>query len=349
MRFGLLLSSTYHPPELIRLARLAEALGYNAFWYPDEKFFRDVYVGLALVASHTSRIQVGPCVTDPYARHPLLTAAAIGSLAEIAPGRTVLGLGAGGRGFAAMGIERRKPAVALREAMHVIRAALRGETFSYEGQVIQARQARLDFTPAAEIPIIIGGGHGPRVLQVAGELADGVMIHSYASRPGLQQAISLVQQGMERASGDRRSVELISRVDFCVADDGAAARRTVKPRVLAALRASYPELAYLQSYPELRLPERLREVIELTRVNEEAKRHYNLAEHVDDLVPDEFVTHLAVAGTPESVSEQLRSIAECDVDQITIKPMAPPSGTVEQVIDRFMQVAPAAAREGAAP
>lgn len=112
---GVLIDPILPPNELVDLARRVESWGVSSFWYPDEKFFRECYIGLALVASHTRRMRLGPCVTDPFSRHPIQTAAAIGTLAEVAPGRVWLGVGAGGRGLKEMGLQPQKPAVAIRE------------------------------------------------------------------------------------------------------------------------------------------------------------------------------------------------------------------------------------------
>ena len=131
MEFGVLIDPVHTPNELIEIAENVENWKFSSFWYPDEKFFRDCYVGLTLVANHTHQINIGTCVTEPYARHPILTSAGIGSLAEVAPRRTWLGLGAGGRGFRAMGIVRQQPAVAIREAVVMIRRFLAGELVNY--------------------------------------------------------------------------------------------------------------------------------------------------------------------------------------------------------------------------
>src|SRR5205085_10422988 len=67
---GLLLLPHDPPARLVEIARLAESAGYDHLWLADERFHREVYGSLALVAHHTSRITVGTCVTDPYSRHP---------------------------------------------------------------------------------------------------------------------------------------------------------------------------------------------------------------------------------------------------------------------------------------
>ena len=152
MDFGVLIEPLYPASELVHIAHKAEELGFASFWYPDEKFYRDPYVGLTLVAQHTHRMQIGVCVTEPYSRHPILTAMAIGSLAEVAPGRAWLGMGAGGRGFNAMGLSRDRPAVAIREAVELIRKLLAGESVDYHGKVIHLNERKLDFLPPQGIP-----------------------------------------------------------------------------------------------------------------------------------------------------------------------------------------------------
>jgi 5,10-methylenetetrahydromethanopterin reductase len=81
MDFSLLVNPVYTPSELIEIARLLEQAGFHALWMPDEKFYRDCYINLAVAATETSHIHIGPCVSDPYSRHPIMTAAAIATLA----------------------------------------------------------------------------------------------------------------------------------------------------------------------------------------------------------------------------------------------------------------------------
>jgi 5,10-methylenetetrahydromethanopterin reductase len=127
MHLELLMLGDVPVAQLTERARLAEACGFDAVWLADERFYRDVYGALAAIALATSRVRLGPCVTDPFARHPALTAMAIATLDEISGGRAVLGIGAGVSGFAEMGIRPYKPARAIREAVALIRGLLHGE------------------------------------------------------------------------------------------------------------------------------------------------------------------------------------------------------------------------------
>src|ERR1700746_1011559 len=154
MTLQLLLLGDAPVGQLVERARLAEASGYSTIWVADERFYREVYSCLGQLAVHTSKVLLGPCVTDPFARHPALTAMAIGTLDEISGGRAILGIGAGISGFTELGIEREETARGIREAIEVIRALLRGVAVDYLGEVIAFNHGRLSFLPLRpEIPI----------------------------------------------------------------------------------------------------------------------------------------------------------------------------------------------------
>src|SRR5439155_1368911 len=133
-RTGLLILPTYEPARLAALAEMAEATGYDDFWLADERFFREAYASLTLCALRTRRMRLGPCVTDPYSRHPALTAMAIATLDEIAGGRAILALGAGVSGFRELGIDASRSAAAIREGVELIRRLLAGDTVTAKGR-----------------------------------------------------------------------------------------------------------------------------------------------------------------------------------------------------------------------
>jgi 5,10-methylenetetrahydromethanopterin reductase len=165
-------------PELVRLAVAAEDLGATALLLADEGVDRDLYVTLTAIAVATRRLALIPAITNPHSRHPVATAAALGSLAEIAPGRVVAGLGAGGTlVFRPMGLAPARPFTALAEAVDVIDGLLAGKTVDHSGE-FSASRVRLDWTPG-RLPIAIAG-RGPRVERLAIERADWLIV---AGRP----------------------------------------------------------------------------------------------------------------------------------------------------------------------
>ena len=123
-------------PELVRLAVAAEELGAAALLLADEGVDRDLYVTLTAIAVATRRLALIPAITNPHSRHPVATAAALGSLAEVAPGRVVAGLGAGGTlVFGPMGLAPARPFTALAEAVEVIDDLLAGQTVDHTRRV----------------------------------------------------------------------------------------------------------------------------------------------------------------------------------------------------------------------
>ena len=125
MSLELLMLGNVPVAQMVEQAKLAETSGYDTLWVADERFYREVYSSLAVLAQNTTRVKLGTCVTDPFARHPALTAMAIATLDEISNQRAILGIGAGISGFPELGIVRKKPAAAIREMIAVVRALLR--------------------------------------------------------------------------------------------------------------------------------------------------------------------------------------------------------------------------------
>jgi alkanesulfonate monooxygenase SsuD/methylene tetrahydromethanopterin reductase-like flavin-dependent oxidoreductase (luciferase family) len=164
--------------ELARLATVAEALGAAAILVADEGTDRDLYVTLTALAQHTSRVLLVGAVTNPHSRHPVATAAAFASLAELAPGRIVAGFGTGGsRVFGPMHLQPRRPFTALVECVDICAALWRGEVVDHAGE-LGASHAALAWSPGP-LPIAIAG-RGPRVEQFAARRADWMLL---AGRP----------------------------------------------------------------------------------------------------------------------------------------------------------------------
>ena len=161
---------------VVRAAVAAEDLGCSRVWIPDEGLAaRECWVTLGAVAAATSSVEVGTGITNAYTRHPGMTAAAVATLDEVSGGRAALGIGAGGAlTLTALAIERRAPITAMRELVTRSRALWSGEIVDGDGVTGGFRRARLDFG-RPDIPIWVAG-RGPRVMRLAGELADGFIM-----------------------------------------------------------------------------------------------------------------------------------------------------------------------------
>jgi 5,10-methylenetetrahydromethanopterin reductase len=280
-------------------------------------------VSLATIASATTRIGLGPAVTNPYTRHPAHTAAAIATIDELSGGRATLAFGAGG-GLDAYGIKRANPVQTLREAVQISQLLTRGETASYQGEVFSLGATQLDFTPVRPVPVYLAA-RGPKILQLAGEVADGAILGGFAQPDGLRYAMDMVDRGIERAGRDPGDVDVMSWLYVSVDDDPAAARTAVSKMVLASLITSRPILDRIG----IELPSALRD-----RLDAQGWRYpRETPEEAAALLPDHIVDAFALHGTPAQVRKRLDVIRDCGIDHVAFV-LFPPSGNSTEALAR---------------
>lgn len=310
----------------------AERLDLNPavshLWAFDERFNRDPWVTLGLLAATTERVSLGTCVTDPLVRHPALTGTAAATLAEATGGRAVLGLGAGVSGFAAMGIERRAPATALREAVAFLRRFwTEPARFTFESRSFTWRDGRLHDPIDGGIPIMIAG-RGPKVLELAGEQADLAFVATFTNGPLLDHAFERVRVGLARRSSSLAPLRLGSWVYVSVDDDRAAARDAVREGVAVALWGSRPILDRLG----IDLPPELRALMDELPYAATP----DILGRAAALVPDELIDTCSVAGTPADCIAGLERLRAYGFDHLAMWPFPPAGLTIDDVVDRLV-------------
>jgi 5,10-methylenetetrahydromethanopterin reductase len=330
VEYGLGLPPVAPVGELVELAAEAERLGYGWLWVNDERLERDPFTVLAAMAQRTARIRLGPGVTNPYSRHPALVAAAMATLDELSGGRAVLGLGAGGTNHRALAVERAAPVAALREAVELIRALWAGATVTVEGRVVRAHEAQLDFpAPRPRLPVYIGA-RGPRVLELAGRLADGVIVGNVATRQGWDYALPRIAAGAASAGRELADIRLTAWLYACVADDDEAALDAIRPMAATSLVTSRPVLGELG----IEMPPDFQRAMEA--------RDWSLAREsvakASGALPAELVRRFGLAGTPETCRRRLRELLDAvpEISQVTIVPFAPAGGSVAETARRFI-------------
>ena len=202
MRYGIAFVPQMEPARVVAIAREAEDLGYDFVYVPDQSFHRDPFALLAACAQATDTIELGLGLTNPYTRHPVQLARAAGVLGELAEGRFRLGLGAGNRPrlLHGMGMEQTGLVPRLRESIDVIRRLLAGDVVEHHSPTLTLNEVELDFRPAFPVPVYVGS-RGPRVLALAGEVADAVIIEGLFTPPALEWAIEQIDAGA--AAGQR--------------------------------------------------------------------------------------------------------------------------------------------------
>lgn len=321
--FGIALFPSVEPDEFVRLARLVDSdPSYDVLWVPDERFFRDMGVLLTLAAVHTERVRIGPAVTDPFVRHPALTAAAMATLAEVSHGRLITGIGAGISGFSAMGVVQARPQVAIREAVQLMRDLWVGHDVELDGRSTTFH-GRLDFAPThRDIPIWIAG-RGPAVLKLGGEVADGVLIGGLASQPGIAYAHARIDEGVDkrtRPSPPTRGVWMHT----AVADDPERARDAVRNIVVGVLISSRGVLGELG----IPIPERILEALEGVTYGVNNPEVHKVGAMLDD----EVLSHFAVAGTPAVVGQRVRELGAMGIDHVAVVPWLAEGQTLDEFV-----------------
>ncbi len=219
----------------VELAVAAENLGFaRCLVYDEGLASRDVYVTLAAIAVATSKIAMGPGITNPYTRHAASTAAAIASLDELSGGRALLGIGAGGSlTLDPLGIARHRPLTAVRETIAACRQLFAGHTATNDGTHVSLHQASLKYG-RPDIPIWLAG-RGPKMLTLGGADCDGVML-DFIYKPHLPRAVSLIRRGADTTGNHPR----ISYSTVFVTDEQALV--DVKPHLTYRLVDSPQEV-----------------------------------------------------------------------------------------------------------
>jgi 5,10-methylenetetrahydromethanopterin reductase len=340
LRTGLLMLPAYAPARLADFAVLAESAGFDDFWLADERFFREVYGCLTLCALRTRRIRLGPCVTDPYSRHPALTAMAIATLDEISGRRALLGLGAGVSGFRELGIDASRSAVAIREAVEVIRALLAGKTVTVKGREVSVTDGRLDFTPArADLPIFVASQRAGGC-RVAGRVADGAVMQGAVAEPLVRFLRETVQGAAREAGRDPAGVDLVARLNVCIHDDRRVARDTMRPTIVRSLSAQRPDF-FTFATAGLTVPDGLRDKVLALPYTHDAAPLRALAPEV----PDAFVDACTLTGPPEVIAPEVVRLARSGITEVVLYPLAV-DGHIETTIERFQaEVMPRVRRE----
>jgi 5,10-methylenetetrahydromethanopterin reductase len=330
VEYGLGLPPAAPVGELLDLAVEAERLGYRWLWVNDERLERDPFTVLAAMAERTERIRLGPGVTNPYSRHPAMLATAMATLDELSGERAVLGLGAGGTNHRALALERRAPATAVRDAIELIRGLWAGASVTIDGQVVRTRDARLDFAaPRQRLPIYVGA-RGPRMLELAGARADGLILGNVATPEGWSYALDRASAGAAKAGRDFAEVRLTAWLYACVADDEERALDAIRPMAATSLVTSRPVLGEVG----IRMPERF--------AAEMAARDWSLAREdvsaAGRLLEPWLVRRFGLAGTPESCRGRLRTLLDAvpGIGQVAIVPFAAAGGSVDETVRRFI-------------
>ena len=323
VRYGVVFSGNFPLDRTLEGARLADELGFESCWLGEDYFYQGGIATATAVADRTERIAIGLGILTPLPRHPALTVMELGTLDQIADGRIILGYGAGVRYWMRqMHLDYRSPLSAMREAVEITRELLSGETSCYQGRYFQLDNVRLGFTPRRSSMPIYLGAEGPKALQLSGEVADGSILSVLASPAYIHFARENIGIGCERGGRDPRAHHLVVYVIFAMDDDGDAAREAVRMPISEYLGAG-GEPSALSTHSGV--SDDL--VRAIGRVYREESRL------PAELVDDQTIARVAVAGTPDECAEGVRRLIEAGADEIVFFPF--PSSSAAQSICRI--------------
>jgi len=212
----------YSVEDIIDHVKKAELAGFESAWVSEECFLRDPITIVAGLALSTVSMKLGTGVINPYTRNPVSVAQTIATLDEISHGRMILGIGTGvGPLIKQMGIEFEKPLTKIRESVYVIRELMAGKEVNYRGQTLNIKRIKLEapyfklmgeFNPLrTKIPIYVAA-IGPRMLQLAGEIADGVLLTAGCSSSEVKGALENIKIGAEKVGRDYRNIDVAAYI-----------------------------------------------------------------------------------------------------------------------------------------
>lgn len=194
--------------EAPELARYAESLGYSGAWFSDSPSFRDPYAMMAVSALSTKKISLAVGVANPYTRHPIVTARAIATVDEVSRGRAILCMATGDivEILRPMGYRIKSTYAVVGEAVELVRAYLSNKEVNFHGRFFDVSGMRLGLETRHDIPIFVAGG-GPKIMEVAGRVADGVLINFFNEKL-IEKCKEQVRKGAESSHRDFGKVKL---------------------------------------------------------------------------------------------------------------------------------------------
>jgi len=327
---------------------LAERRGFTHAWlYDSQMLTSDVYASLALCAVNTKKIVLGPGVTNPASRIAPLTACSIASINALAPGRVILGIGTGNTARRTLGMPAARLDV-LRDHVRVCRDLLAGKTTPYqEGErrrmirFLNPRSGAININK--KVPIYVSAS-GPKTLELAGEIADGVILFGAVGPSLINFCMDHLRTGAERARRDPKKIYTLCMTAFHLTRPGEKLDSTRVRRAVGPFVSSSSNIFAFSSPNPLDLPSDVRDDLvafkNAYRTPDEPieTRHLTLyreylrgfrKEH-ESLVTDKMIRATTLTGTREEVAESVHAMGAAGIRQVAIQPITDPKETIEE-------------------
>jgi alkanesulfonate monooxygenase SsuD/methylene tetrahydromethanopterin reductase-like flavin-dependent oxidoreductase (luciferase family) len=311
---GLVLGSALPPESITKVAKKGEDLGLGELWLAEDYFFTGGISGAAAVLAETRQIPVGLGIVSAMARHPAVLAMEISTLARMFPGRIWPGIGLGVPAWIEqMGLTPPSQLAAMRECVGSVRRLLDGEELTERGKSFEFKQVRLTYPVAERVPLYMGVV-GPKMLQLAGAIADGTVVSVLAGVDYVKWAREQIATGAAASGRGREPHRIATFAMFSVDADGKRAKEALRGLVAFYLTAmSTSSLTQVYGIAD--------ELIPLTEGG---------PEQVATEMPEEWITDLNIAGDPDECAERIRALLDAGSDSVVLFP-APPERAPELI------------------
>jgi 5,10-methylenetetrahydromethanopterin reductase len=309
--------------------RYAEQRGFEAVWQAESRLVREATIPLAAFAAVTERIKVGTGVINLWTRNVGLMAATFVTLDDLAPGRVMLGIGAWWEPLASkVGVDRRKPLQAMREVVEVTRRLLAMERVTFQGEFVKVSDIEIDIVHGnrapRDVPIYIGAT-GMKMMELAGEIADGVLLNYLVGPKYNEEAMAAFAAGAARSG---RRVEDLDRPQLvvCSLDHDRKAALDRARELVTQYLGQQPHIMKASGVDQSLLDE-IGKVLTWPAGPEEIHRAMKL-------VPDEVVQMISASGTPEECRAKVREYVAAGC---TCPVLYPLGDDVRAMIDAFAE------------
>ncbi len=328
-RVALYLQDSHDLRDGLDYVRYAEDHGFEAVWQAESRLVRDAIVPMAAYAAVTSRIKIGSGVINNWTRNIGLLAATFLTLDDLAPGRIICGIGAWWDPLAKnVGIERRKPLVAMRETVDLLHRLLNMERVTFHGEFHHVDGIELDVVHGRreprQVPIMIGAT-GDQMMELTGEIADGAVLNYCVPPEYNDNALELLLKGLKRSG---RKLEDFDRPQLivCSVDENHDSAIDTTKMLLCQYLAQQPHIAKASGVSQSVITE-IQSILGWPATREQIQK----AKH---LVPDDLVHRITASGTPD---EARTKVDEYKKRGCTCPILYPVGGNFKLLIDTFLQ------------
>ncbi|MBL8133891.1 MAG: LLM class flavin-dependent oxidoreductase [Anaerolineae bacterium] len=326
-RVALYLQDAHPLQDAIKYVQYAEQRGFEAVWQAESRLVRDAVVPMAAFAATTSKIKIGSGVINNWTRNPAVIAATFLTLDDLAQDRIILGIGAWWDPLASkVGIERRKPLLAMREVVTVVRDLLARKRVTFHGEFVNLSDVELDVVHGRKeprnVPIYIGAT-GMQMMALTGEIADGAVLNYLVSPKYNDEALAQLEVGAKKAG---RKLEDIDRPQLvvCSVDHDRKKALDGARKLVTQYLGQQPHIMKASGVRQELLDE-IAQVLTWPATEEQI-------EEAMRLVPDDVVQSVTASGTPDEVRAKVREYVASGATCPILYPLGP---DVRLMIDTF--------------